>query len=87
MSKFRVWKLGEPCEIRCPDGRKVPAIVQLASDNGWSLALAFEAIIGGWVAMMPLLWSAERQRFEDFRGEPYELAPIGAGDVSALGAP
>jgi hypothetical protein len=69
----RIWKLGDQCQIVCPDGRKVDAEVQLASSNGFSLALAFEAIVGGWVAMMPLLWSATRERFEDFHGEPFEL--------------
>ena len=72
-ASFRVWKLGDPCLIRCGDGRTVEATVQLASPSGHSLALGFEAIIGGWVAMMPLLWSAERARFEDFRGDAYEL--------------
>ena len=73
MNGFRLWKLGDGCVIRCGDGRAVEATVLLASANGVSLALQFEAIIGGWVAMMPLLWSEERARFEDFRGEGYDL--------------
>lgn len=73
MNAFRVWKLGDQCIIRCGDGRVVEATVQLASSNGHSLAVAFEAIINGWVAMMPLLWSTARARFEDFHGEPYEV--------------
>lgn len=73
MNRFRVWKQGDPCRLRCEDGRVVAATVELVSANGHSLALAFEAVINGWVAMMPLLWSATRGRFEDFKGEPYDV--------------
>ena len=34
------------------DGRKVPAMVGLASENGQSIALLFDAMIGGWVQFM-----------------------------------
>ena len=80
MTPPRIWKLGEECRVICPDGRKVDATVELASSNGFSLAVSFEAIVGGWVGMMALLWSAERARFKDFRGEPFELRdPHGHG--------
>ena len=35
--------------------RTVEAVVLLASQNGRSLALGFEAILGGYVGMMPVL--------------------------------
>lgn len=69
----RVWKQGEGCQLICPDGRAVEASVELACSNGYSLALSFEAIIGGWVGMMILLWNPAAARFESFGGEPFEL--------------
>jgi hypothetical protein len=38
------------------DGRTVGANIRLGSANGWSLALEFEAVLGGYVGMLPLLW-------------------------------
>lgn len=37
------------------EGRTVDAVVILASPNGRSLILQFEAILGGYVGMMPVL--------------------------------
>jgi hypothetical protein len=37
------------------DGRTVAGVVKLASGNGASLMLEFEAILGGFVGMMPAL--------------------------------
>lgn len=39
------------------DGRVVPGEIVFASSNGVSLILAFEAILHGHVAMMPVLLS------------------------------
>jgi hypothetical protein len=36
------------------DERAVPAVVELASDNGRSIAVAFEAIVLGYVGHMPI---------------------------------
>ncbi len=58
----RVWKTGDAVKIKC-DGREVPATVRLASSNGWSLMLEFEAILDGHVAMMPVLWDDARKLF------------------------
>lgn len=41
-------------EITC-DGRTVEGTVTLASSNGRSLVLAFEALLGGHAGMMPVL--------------------------------
>lgn len=38
------------------EGRTVDARVLLASANGQSLALGFDATLGGYVEMMPVLW-------------------------------
>ena len=37
------------------DGRTVPGTITLASPNGVSLMLAFDALLGGHVGMMPVL--------------------------------
>lgn len=37
------------------DGREVRGMVGLASENGRSLMLLFDAMIGGWVGAMPVL--------------------------------
>jgi hypothetical protein len=48
----------------------VEATVLLASENGRSLMLSFEAMIGSpgagaYVGMMPILWEEERGEFTD----------------------
>jgi hypothetical protein len=47
-------KTGDLVLIGCDD-RSVEGRVILASDNGKSLMLGFEAILGGHVGMMPVL--------------------------------
>jgi hypothetical protein len=47
-------KTGAPIWIGF-DGRTVEGTVMMASDNGRSLFLAFEAMLGGHVGMMPVL--------------------------------
>lgn len=42
-----------------------PATVLLASANGRSLMLGFEAMIGGYVGTMPVFWSDELGEFVD----------------------
>ena len=37
------------------DGRTVPGTIKLASPNGRSLMLEFDAMLGGFVGMMPVL--------------------------------
>jgi hypothetical protein len=41
------------------------AVVVLASANGRSLMLAFDAMLGGYVGMMPILWRENRHQFAD----------------------
>jgi hypothetical protein len=64
---MRIWKTGDAVELSF-EGRTVSANVLLASRNGKSLALQFEAIIGGFVGMMPVLWNDEQQAFLDIVG-------------------
>jgi hypothetical protein len=47
------------------EGRTVPGKVLLASENGQSLMLIFDAMLGGYVATMPVLWRPESRLPED----------------------
>jgi hypothetical protein len=47
-------KRGDRVIIEC-DGKTVPGIVLLASENDKSLMLSFDALIDGHVGMMPVL--------------------------------
>jgi len=54
-----------------------PATVLLASANGRSLALGFEAMIGGYVGMMPVFWSEELSEFVDLiNGRAVSVRPF-----------
>jgi hypothetical protein len=52
--------------------RKLHGIVELASPNYRSLMVSYEGILGGFVQMVPLLWSDE-EGYCDFLGHHYEL--------------
>lgn len=70
-----IFRTGDAVRIRF-DGREVDGRVRLASSNGRSLALEFEAILGGWVGMMPVAW--HDGGFRDLRDQPVEI--IGRSD-------
>lgn len=55
---MRVYKVGDTVTITC-EGRTVPGTVSVASANGVSLMLEFEAVLAGHVAMMPVVWDGE----------------------------
>ncbi len=59
---MRIWKTGDAVAITCAD-RTVQGEVKLASSNGVSLMLEFEAILAGHVAMMPVVWNEGVQAF------------------------
>jgi hypothetical protein len=48
--------------IQC-DGRTLPGFVVMASPNGVSLMIAFEAMLDGHVGMMPVMWDADLGAF------------------------
>ena len=54
----KVWKTGDAVRITVKE-HTVPGKVLLASGNGKSLALQFEAILAGYVGMMPVLYDDE----------------------------
>jgi hypothetical protein len=47
-------RTGDAVTIEC-DGRTIPGTVILASPNGVSLMLGFEAVLDGHLGMMPVL--------------------------------
>ncbi len=51
-------KAGDKVLLTC-NGRTVPAMVQMASSNGRSIFLSFEAMLVGWVAQMAVLWEKD----------------------------
>ena len=53
------------------DGRTVDGEVLLASANGQSLVLGFEALLGGHVGVMPVLWRSDVGGYADLMtGQP-----------------
>jgi hypothetical protein len=74
---MRIWKTGERVEIAF-DGRVVFGTVMLASTNGRSIMLGFEALVGGYVGMMPIMWCDADEEFRDLiQGLPVVLKPVG----------
>lgn len=56
------------------DGRTVDALVILASANGRSLAISFDAMLGGHVGMMPVLQREDGNYEALITAEPIMLA-------------
>ncbi len=50
-----VWKKGERAIIHY-EGQTIEGVVLLSSPTSGSLALGFDALLGGYAGMMPLLW-------------------------------
>lgn len=49
-----IYKTGDKVTIEC-DGRTLPGTVMLASSNGISLMLSFDALLDGHAGMMPVV--------------------------------
>jgi hypothetical protein len=47
------------------NGKQVDAVVTLASPNGVSLMIRFDDMLGGYIGMMPVFYSEEKQQFTD----------------------
>lgn len=62
MSTRRRWTTGEAVRITCAD-ESVIGVVQLASENGRSLALVFDGLLAGHAGMMPVLWDDKAEVF------------------------
>lgn len=56
--------------------RSVSAVVMLASENGKALMLGFDAMLGGYVGLMPVCWDEKEGVFRGLCcGEPVEVKP------------
>ena len=56
--EFRLWMNGESGYVTYA-GRCVPMRVLMASQNGRSLMIEFEALLGGYAGRMPVLWEGQ----------------------------
>lgn len=55
-------------------GRTVPGVVLIVDKYGKAAAVSFEAILGGYVAMMPVVTSEDGERQTDIiKSEPVEI--------------
>lgn len=78
----RVWRTGEAVRV-VHDGKSVIGVVTLASENGLSLVVAFDDMLGGHVGAMPLLWDGDGREFRSlFCGKPTELHDPGPPSMS-----
>lgn len=60
------------------DGRTVEATIELVSRNQRSLALRFEAILGGYVGTMAVIADGTRGYKDLLHGQPVEVRPLEA---------
>lgn len=68
------WKRGDRVSITYLN-RTVTGRVEIASENGEALMLAFEALLGGFAGHMPVSWYEETSEFRDIiMGATVELA-------------
>ena len=66
MSETSPPKLSTGDRVEVTYGRQtVRGSVALASPNAKSLVLIFEAMLGRYVGMMPVLWNDDRSHYED----------------------
>ena len=68
-------KTGDAVLIDCA-GKKIAGTVLLASSNGKSLMLEFEAILDGHVGMMPVSRDDGGAYYSIVTGKPVTLKPI-----------
>jgi hypothetical protein len=65
---------GEAVIITTYTGRRVPAVVKLASANGLSLALTFDAMIGGWLGGLAAFWDEPSSTWRTLDGIWLEIS-------------
>jgi len=71
----RPFRTGEAIIITTDRGREVEALVQVASPNGRSLILAFDAMVDGWVMQMPA-FQADDGQWASLSGMPLQLRRV-----------
>lgn len=74
---------GDGVWIVTETGREVVAVVQMASPNGRSLMLLFDAIVGGWARQMPV-FQEDDGRWRALDGMPITLKRAAPGMKWAL---
>ena len=74
MNTMPVFRTGDEVSIVC-EGRTVPGEVLLASSNGVSIMLGFEAMIDGHVGMMPVIRGTDGGYYSIVTGVEVELKP------------
>ena len=74
MTAFHLFRLDDLCTATL-GGRFVPARVILASKSGISLGIQFEGILGGYLDIIPVLWSEEQHEFVTLHGDVVGLVP------------
>jgi hypothetical protein len=57
-------------------GRTVRGAVKLASPNGRSLMLEFDALLGGYAGMMPVLQGDDGTYRDLVKGEPVDVVEV-----------
>jgi len=72
---MRVWKTGEAVRITY-EGRTVEGTVLLASRNGTSLFLEFDALLGGYAGRMPVSVDDDGVIRDLMNNLPVELSPL-----------
>lgn len=73
MTELKIRKPGELVRVTY-EGRTVSAMVGLASPFGNSLILVFQAMLGGYIGTMPVLWDEESSKFRDLiEGKPVTI--------------
>jgi len=56
------------------DGKRIKALVGLASPNSYSLMLYFDAMVWGYLGAMPILWVEAEHKYHDLvRREEVQL--------------
>lgn len=82
MNPPHIFKQGDACTLVDMKGRRKSATVILASTNGVSIAVQFEGLfspqggIGGFLGMMPLMWTGERFESFDVTGEAEAVGTV-----------
>jgi hypothetical protein len=75
---MEVFKTGELVRITY-ENQTVDGEVKLASSNGVSLMLEFDAMLGGYVRLLPCLWAENRNAFLDLiENKPVKIERVKA---------
>jgi len=81
MEPPRIWRKGELCRVTYA-GRTVDALVEVGSQNGASIGVTFEAILGGFAGVISAYWDERDGCYRDLMfSHRVELSPRQGGTV------